>query len=454
MIDSIFKSYDIRGVYPSELDENNAHQIAKAFFSLIKKENPRKNLKLVVGRDMRLSSPQIHERVIAALVESGAHVIDVGLVSTPTFYFAVSYYGYDGGILVSASHNPKQYNGLKMVRSKALPISGDSGIYWMRDLCKGEKFLSSKRQGSLEKKEDVLQKQVEVELAYGAPEKIRDFTIVLDGSNAMGSQYLDALFGHLPCKLIKLNFELDGNFPVHEADPFKDENNRQIQEKVKETEADLGIVTDGDGDRIFFIDNLGKTIDPALIRGLMAKILIRKHPGAKICYDIRPGKITRDMILESGGVPCITKVGHSLIKEQGIKEGAIFAGESSGHFFMKMEHGFYEAPMIVILKLLEEFSQSSMPISEYLAPYQRYFHSGEINFKVSDKEKVMKAVEERYSDGQKNMLDGLTVEYSDFWFNIRPSNTESVLRLNLEAVSEAIMKAKKSEIISIIEQGK
>jgi len=257
-------------------------------------------------------------------------------------------------------------------------------------------------------------------------------------------------FDKLPCELIHINAELDGTFPAHEADPLKDENNKQLQDKVLETGADLGIALDGDADRIFFIDNEGKTIEQSIVRGILAKLFLVKNPGATICYDIRPGKITEDMILENGGKPVVTKVGHSLIKEKAREVGAVFAGESSGHFFVKLPFGIFETPMIVSLFLLQELSEAGKTVSEYIKPLQRYFHSGEINFSVEDKDAVFNKLKEIYKENLKYDFDGVTFEWEDFWFNVRASNTESKMRLNLEARTKEIMEEKRGEISLVI----
>jgi phosphomannomutase len=266
----------------------------------------------------------------------------------------------------------------------------------------------------------------------------------------MGAQYLEELFKHLPCELIKMNWELDGTFPAHEADPLKEENLEDLKKKVLETQADFGITTDGDGDRIFFVDNKGQAIDQSIIRGLLSMIFLKEKPGSKICYDIRPGKITQDLIEANGGIPIVTRVGHSLIKEQTLKEGAYFAGESSGHFFLNMPIGCFEVPVIVTLKLLEYFSQSNQTVADTIRPHKKYFHSGEINSVVADKDIVIANLITKFTDGKLNRLDGITIEYPDFWFNVRGSNTEPKLRLNLEAKSKEIMEIHRDEVLKII----
>ena len=416
----IFKAYDVRGIYPDELDEETAYKIGRAYVTLLQKGNKSKKLTLVAASDMRISSPQLKESLIKGLTDQGADIVDIGLVSTPTFYFAVAYYGYDGGIQVSASHNPKDYNGFKFVRNQAIPVSKDTGIYKIRELVEKNKFSVAEK-GKIIKRKNVLDDQLDHDLKYAKIKKIKSFKVVADPGNAMGAQYIDAIFSKLSCQLIRINFELDGTFPAHQADPFKEENIVDIKKKVLEEKADLGIATDGDGDRIFFIDEKGETVAPQILRGLLAKIFLREKPGETICYDIRPGRITRDMIIENGGRPVVTRVGHSLIKEKMREVNAYFAGESSGHFFLRFEDGCYEAPIVVILKILEELSESGKTFSELIKPYKRYFHSGEINSEIEDKEGKIRELAELFNDSKNiNYLDGITIEYDDFWFNVRP----------------------------------
>lgn len=447
---SIFKAYDIRGIYKKNLDKEIAYQLGQAYLELRKEESDKEKFTIVVAEDMRLSSPKLKKSLIKGLLEAGANVIDIGLASTPTFYFGVANFGYDGGLIVSASHNPPEWNGFKLTREKAIPISGETGINEIRDKIIANKFKPTKNSGKVIEKKDVLETQIKHDFKYADIRKIKPLKVVVDTANGMGAQYIEALFCHLPCELIKMNFKLDGTFPAHEADPIKEENVKDLQKKIIEEKADLGIAIDGDGDRIFFIDNNGKTVEQAIIRAILSKIFLREKPGAKICYDIRPGRITRDIIEENKGIPIVTRVGHSLIKEQTIKEGAYFAGESSGHFFLNMDIGCFEVPTIMILKLLQEFSESKKSVADYIKPFQKYFHSGEINLEVENKDAVLTKIEDKYQDAKINKLDGITVEYSDFWFNVRPSNTESKIRLNLEAKTKELMEKKRDEVLKII----
>ncbi|MBI5222429.1 MAG: phosphomannomutase/phosphoglucomutase [Candidatus Magasanikbacteria bacterium] len=455
----IFKAYDIRGLYPQELDEELAHKIGRAYAQLRKKELGRNRIEIVVGHDMRLSSPALCAEVKRGLMEQGADVVDIGLSSTPTFYFAVSYYGYDGGMLISASHNTSEYNGIKIVRENAAPFGRGAGMEELRDLVKsglpGVVRPRRTKTGLEEKKDGVVDEEVRLCEAFVDLKKIKPMKIALDTANAMGIIYLERMFKDLPrIKLVKINSKLDGTFPAHQADPLQEKNIEDLKELVVAEKADVGIATDGDGDRIFFIDNSGKRIKPEIMRGIIAQTFLRDNPGAVICYDIRPGKITEDMILAAGGKPSVTLVGHSLIKKQMLETGAVFGGESSGHFFVKFPHGVYEAPIIATLRFLEVLSASGLSAAEYIKPLDKYFHSGEINFTVKDKDGVLRQLKEKYSDAEINDLDGLSFTYPNFWFNVRASNTEPLLRLNLEARTSELMKERVREITEIIESVK
>ncbi|MFH1291801.1 MAG: phosphomannomutase/phosphoglucomutase [bacterium] len=447
----IFKAYDIRGIYPKELDEDIAYRVGQAYAELIKAEVKKEEITVVIGHDMRNSSPSLKKEVVRGVIDQGVNVVEIGLASTPTFYFAVAKYGYDGGLQVSASHNPGEYNGFKITRARAVPISGTSGIKEIAEMVEKNEFVASVKKGQVQERDDILSEQIKIALTYVDISKIKPLKIVVDTANAMGAPLIEELFKYLPCELVKMYFELDGSFPNHEADPFKDENNLDLQKKVLEVGADLGIALDGDADRLFIIDNKGKTIEPAMLRGILSKVFLRQYPGAKICYDIRPGRITIDMIEQAGGVPVITSVGHSLVKEKAQEVGAVFAGESSGHFYLKMPYGFFDATDIMILKLLQEFSESGQSVSEFTAPLYRYFHSGEINFEVDDKQAVSDRLQEKYGDHLKYNFDGLSFEFDDFWFNVRASNTENKVRLNLEAVSQQVMEEKTKEVSGVIQ---
>ncbi|MGI5826911.1 MAG: phosphomannomutase/phosphoglucomutase [Patescibacteria group bacterium] len=449
----IFRAYDIRGIYGEDFDDAAAYRIAEAYVALrLKDNNLTKDapLKIAVGGDMRLSSPQLKAEIIKALTANGVVVYDLGLVSTPAFYFATASEKLDGGIMISASHNPKNWNGFKIVRPRAVPVSSDSGLLWMRDWILSEKKLSPRAGGQVYNLSSSAQKQWDHDQKYFSLENIKAQKIVADPANSMGIQYLDIIAANLPGEFIKINSNLDGSFPAHEADPLKPENLQQLQAAVIENKADLGIATDGDGDRIFFVDEKGQLIEPAIIRGLLARSFLKDKPGAKIGYDVRPGKITEDLILASGGQAILTRVGHSLIKEQMLKEDIYFAGESSGHFFLNLPLGCFEMPNIMIMRLLEEFSKAQKPLSEYLKPYRKYYSSGEINCVVKDKKAVFNLVAEKYAPGELSFLDGISVNYPDYWFNVRASNTENKIRLNLEATSPELLAEKREEILALL----
>ena len=448
---SIFKAYDIRGKYPSQLDGELSYKLGRGYAAFILKENP-KAKNIVVGSDMRISSPALKKELVKGLNDSGLNVIDIGLSSSPTFYFAVAYYGYDGGIQVSASHNPKEYNGFKIVREKAFPIGKNTGIFEIRDIILKSEFVKSEKKGEVIEKENVLKDLANDQLSGIDISKIKKFKIVADAANSMGALDMEEIFEEINVDLIRVNFKLDGSFPSHEADPLKKENLELLKEKVMENKADFGITADGDGDRYFFVDEKGNDLRQEVLRGIMAQIELAENFGATVAYDIRPGKITKDMIEEMEGKAIITPVGHSLIKEMMIKNNAIFGGESSGHYFYEKPYGTFEMPAILIAKFLKFLSEKNMPFSEAVKPYQKYFHSGEINFKVKSVAEKLKEIEEKYGDGEINKLDGVTVEYSDWWFNVRGSNTEPVVRLNLEAKTKELMEEKTEEVSDFIKK--
>lgn len=451
--DKIFKAYDIRGIYGQDFDDALAYKLGLAFTELRKNDPdyiPGQKLQFAVGADMRLSSPALKESLLRGIIDSGADAVDLGTVSTPTLYFSVGHFGYSGGLMISASHNPKQWNGFKMVRSKGLPISGETGIHWLKDKITENKFALASRPGQLSVNSDTLKEEISYALSFLSASAMKPLKIVADAANGMGSAYLKPLLSSLPVSLIPLNFEPDGTFPAHEADPLKDENLVQLQQAVINEKADLGIATDGDGDRIFFVDNQGRTINQAIIRGLLAQLFLKKKPGAKIGYDARPGKITVDLIEAAGGWPVVTRIGHSLIKEQMEKEGIFFAGESSGHFYLRGRAGCFEYPSVMIVMLLEYFSDLTTNVADHLNQFNKYFHSGEINRAVNNSEAVFKSLSEKYSDAQIDLLDGITIQYPDYWFNVRASNTEPQMRLNLEAVNPELMAQKRDEVLELI----
>lgn len=452
----IFKAYDIRGVYPTELDENAVSTITKAIFTFFSRDMHKTNLRLVVGCDMRVSSPSLVEVVKKILVESGAEVIDIGLVSTPTFYFAVTHYGYDGGIQVSASHNPKEYNGLKFTKNTPqglIKIGKSTGMEEIKKLVQNKQFITSGTPGKVTKLENVITDEVAKTFQTLRPEEIKPLKVVADAANAMGATYLDALFKKLSCNLIRMNFELDGTFPAHQPDPLQFDTLIELQKRVISEKADLGIAPDGDGDRVFFIDEKGQVIPASVITALVIREMLKKFPGEKVAFDIRSTWTPIKAAKDNGGTYVITNVGHAFITETMHKEHVLFAGESSGHYFFRQTGG-GESALYVILTVLSVMSQENKPISEIIKPLYGSVESGEINFKLDNVEVVkakLEFIQEIYKDGEVSLLDGLSVEYPEWRFNLRASNTEPLLRLNIEGKSKDIVDEKKQKLMQLIQ---
>ncbi len=453
--ENIFKSYDIRGIYPKEINEEFAVSITRAIYKLISDQlSSTKPLTIAVGRDMRLSSPAIFEAVSKTLVELGAKVVDLGIVSTPTFYFAVFKYNYDGGLQITASHNPKEYNGIKIVRRSStglVKIGKNTGMDEIKKMSREGIEIISRGKGSITKKEDVLEEEVQNALRIAGYPEIKKFKIAADAANALGSLYIDALFKAIPGELIKLNFELDGTFPAHQADPLQFETLRDLQKKVMEEKADLGLAPDGDGDRLFFIDEKGQIIQPSLITALVARELLSEKKGETILFDIRYILTPKKIVEEYGGKYEITKVGHAFITEKMHETGAVFAGESSAHYFFR-ETGNAESQLPMILIVLKVMSREGSPLSEIIEGLKRSHESGETNFRVKNALEIIEALKEKYSDAQISTLDGVAVSYKDWRFSLRSSNTEPLLRLNIEHVGKEALEGKKQELLAEIEK--
>ncbi|MBI2338007.1 phosphomannomutase/phosphoglucomutase [Candidatus Daviesbacteria bacterium] len=451
----IFKSYDIRGVYPEELNEEFAVPITRAIYKVISDQlSVTKPLTIAVGRDMRLSSPAIFEAVSKTLVELGAQVIDLGIVSTPTFYFAVYKYGYDGGIQITASHNPKQYNGLKIVRRSPtglVKIGKNTGMSEIKKMSQEGVDIVSRGEGSLTKRDGVLEEEVQNALKIAGYPEVKRFKIVADAANALGALYIDALFKAIPGELIKMNFELDGTFPAHQADPLQPETLVDLQKKVLEEKADFGLAPDGDGDRLLFIDEKGQIIQPSLITALVAKELLSEKKGETILFDIRYILTPKKIVEEYQGKYEITKVGHAFITEKMHETGALFAGESSAHYFFR-ETGNAESQLPMILLVLKVMSREGKPLSEIVEGLKRSHESGETNFRVKNALEIIEALKEKYSDAEISTLDGVAVTYKDWRFSLRTSNTEPLLRLNIEHIGKEGLEDKKQELLAEIEK--
>lgn len=441
---SIFKAYDIRGIYPKDLDEEVIYRIGRAAVILTGAKT------IVVGRDARASSDPLFAALARGITEQGANVVDIGLATTPMLNFSVAEYEeHEAGINVTASHNPKEYNGLKLCYGNALPIGEDTGMADLKKLVLEGEFPTASP-GKIVKK-NILDDYVKKVFGLVDTEKIKSLKVVVDTANAVGAIPLPEIFKNIPCKLIPLYFELDGNFPNHEANPLKEETLENLKKKVLEEGADLGVAIDGDADRIGFVDEKGETVRADLILTLIAKKLLEEKPGELILYDVRSSRVVREEVEAAGGRAEMCRVGHALIKKQMWDNGALLGGEFSSHFYYR---DFYkvESGDLTMLKLLEIISQSGKKFSEIVAPFKRYFHSGEINFKVSDKAGKMKELEEKYGTTASEIshLDGIRLDFPDWWFNVRPSNTEPLLRLNLEAKTKEMMEEKKKELTEII----
>ena len=450
----IFKAYDIRGVYPDQLNEQNTVQIIRAIYKFFKDTIKKDEITVVLSYDMRLSGPQLFETAKKTLLEMGAHIIDTGKVSTPTFYFTVAHYGYDCGIQITASHNPKEWNGMKFVKNSPnglIKIGKTQGMDEIKRMANEGVEFTPKSQGKVTEKpaDEILSDEVENALKLAQNPQLKKFKIVADPANAMGSQYIDAIFKKIPADLIRMNFELDGSFPVHQPDPLDFENLKDLQKKVLEEKADFGLAPDGDGDRLYFVDEKGQVVPATLITALIARELLKEKPGSTILFDIRYIMGSKKIVEEFGGKYEVTKVGHAYITEALSKTGGIFAGESSGHFYYQA-NGNAESQLVTIIIVLKALSEANKPLSEVLKELQRSFESGEFNFKVTNALEILEAVKQKYADGELVTIDGVSVSYPNWRFNIRTSNTEPLLRLNVESFDEKEMQSKRDELIGLI----
>lgn len=449
----IFKAYDIRGIYPTEINEENIEQITRAIYRFFRREiASNKPLTIVLGRDMRLSSPSLFARAKQTLIVEGANVIDIDLVSTPTFYFAVFHYGFDSGIQITASHNPKEYNGIKFVKNSPkglIKIGKSTGMDRIKQMALSNLPAATAKRGSIKRKSNVLTDEVENALSLLNNPKFDTYTIVADPANAMGATYIEALFKRIPGKLIKMNFDLDGSFPVHQPDPLQPKNLVGLQKKVLDEQADFGLAPDGDGDRLFFIDEKGNVVPPTIITSLVARELLKENKGATILFDIRYIFTPQKIVEEFGGVSYITKVGHAFITEALAKTGGIFAGESSAHYYYKA-NGNAESQLATIISVLKVLTEEKKTLSQVVEELRRSFESGEINFKVSNAKEIIDSLKDKYKKGMVSELDGIAISYDDWRFSVRSSNTEPLLRLNIEAYNKDVLEEKEKELVGYI----
>jgi phosphomannomutase len=444
---SIFKAYDVRGLYPSEVNEDAARLIGRGFVSYLNAT------RIGVSRDMRLSSPSVAAAFIDGARSQGADVVDYGMMGTDMMYFAVARDGHDGGAQITASHNPKEYNGIKLVRREAFPLSGDAGISEIRDMILNRTLPAQAQHAGSLTTMDVIHDYVEHVLSFIDPSVVKPFNLVLDAGNGIAGLVAPTLFARLPCRLTTLCFEVDGTFPNHEANPLVEENRRDIVERVVREQADIGIAWDGDADRCFFIDGTGEFIAGDFITALLAESFLLKTPGAKIVYDVRASYAVKDIVAKYGGTALMNRVGHAFFKRRMREEAAVFGGEVTGHYYFR-ENFYADNGFIPALLILELMSRKGQTLNELLQPLrEKYFISGEINTRVGDMRAVQKKIDglaARYADARVYALDGVSAEYPDWHFNVRASNTEPMLRLNLEATTGEVMARKRDEVLAFI----
>jgi phosphomannomutase len=456
----IFKAYDIRGLYGEQIDGEVAQQIGRAFARVLGglAGKPEEQLRVGLGHDMRLSAPELAARYREGLLEEGVHVLDAGMVATEMLYFLVGSRELDGGLMCTASHNPKAYTGAKLVREGALALSGDAGIQDVRRLIEAGISDDGARRarGTLEEI-DLYEEFRAATMRFIDPQPVRaaakTLTLVVDGGNGMAGPMVGPLLHELGLRPIELYFTPDGNFPDHEPNPLLEENRRLIVDQVRAAGADLGIAWDGDADRCFFIDDTGTFVDGDFLTALLARSLLQKaaRRGEAILYDVRASRAVPDTVSDAGGRPYVNRVGHAFFKTRMRAESSLFGGEVSGHYYFR---DFYcaDSGTLPALLTLELLCRGGRKLSELLAPYrERYFISGEINSEVADQQAKIEELSARYADARQSRLDGLSVDYEDWHFNVRPSNTEPLLRLCLESlVSVEDMRRRRDEVLAVI----
>ncbi|MDQ3778368.1 MAG: phosphomannomutase/phosphoglucomutase [Actinomycetota bacterium] len=441
----VFKAYDVRGIYPHELDEDGAYAIGRAY---VEQFEPRR---IAVGRDMRLAAPTMAAATIRGASTAGAEVLDLGLVGTEMVYFAVGDLELDGGIAVTASHNPKEYTGMKIVRRGALPVGGDSGLLEIRDRAVAHGDVSDAETRGRVQEYDVWPAYVERVLSFVDVDAIRPLRVVVDAANGMAGAMLPPVLRRLPIEAVRYYFEPDGSFPNHEPNPLLPENREFIVERTTAEGADFGVAFDGDADRCFFVDDAGEFVPGDFVTALLAELVLEKEPGSKIIYDVRASWAVPETIERAGGTPLINRVGHAFIKHRMREEGALFGGEVSGHYYFR-DFSQADSGVIPFLLMLELLSRRGRKLSDLLGPYRdRYFITGELNTPVADVALKVQELKERFGgEGEVSHLDGISVDAEDWHFNVRPSNTEPLLRLNLEARSEELMERKRDEVLDVI----
>jgi phosphomannomutase len=444
---TIFKAYDVRGLYPGEINEEIAGEIGRGFVSYLGAK------RIAVSRDMRLSSPTIAAAFIEGALAQGCDVVDCGMMATDMMYYAVANAGLDGGAQITASHNPGGYNGIKMVRKEALPLSGDAGLGDIRDMIANGTLPPPAAAPGTRSTRDVLDAYIGHIMAFIDPSVVKPFKVVADAGNGMGGIVARRMFAKLPCRVVEMCYEPDGSFPNHEANPLIEENRAHIVERVLSERADIGIAWDGDADRCFFIDGTGEFISGDFITALLAEAFLMKHPSATIVYDLRASYAVRDTVARYGGTAIMNRVGHAFIKRTMREQDGIFGGEVTGHYYFR-DNFYADNGFIPALLMLELMSKKGQSLAALLEPLRaKYFISGEINTKVASMALVaekLQALERKYAGSRIEKLDGVSVEFDDWHFNVRASNTEPLIRLNLEATTPGRMAEKRDEVLAVI----
>lgn len=440
---AVFRDYDIRGVYPTEINEDIYYVIGRSLADYLKVE------KIAVGFDGRLSSPSLFKAFTEGITESGTDVVDLGLISTEMHYFASGFYHFPANAIISASHNPGEYNGLKIVKAGVIPLHGGYGLPDIKELSLQQKFHAANRKGMITRK-NIMDEWIRHVMTFVDMEKLKPLKVVVDAGNGMGGISWEKLIGKLPIKIIPMYFEPDGNFPHHLADPLKAENLKDLQAAIKRYHADIGIALDGDADRMFVVDESGNSVSGTVTTAILARALLETYGPSPVLYNAVCGRIVPETIKNSAGEPHRVRVGHSYIKEKMKKLNALFAGEHSGHFYFR-DNYYAESSIIAGLIFIQYLSSQDKPLSGVVKQYDIYPTSGEISFKVRDANAVTERIEKKYRDAlSMDHLDGLSVWYKDWWFNLRASKTEPLLRLNIEADNKPVLENRMQPLVALL----
>ncbi len=444
MQENIFKAYDIRGIYPQDLNEELAFKIGRAF--AIHTKRNKGELEVVVGSDMRVSSPQLKEHFIKGVLSEGLDVVDIGLVPIDAVYFAINKLGFKAGVMVTASHNPKEYNGFKMFWQNLEVIRGKDLLAVVKDLPETE----ARGSGSLQER-DIMSEYIQHLLSFVEIDRIKPLRVVVDAGNGMAGKVVPLLERSLPIEVVPLFFDLDGNFPNHPSNPLEPKSKEKIAEMVVAEQADFGIIFDGDTDRLFLYDEKGNFIRADITLLLLAREFLQEEPGATFVYNVICSKIVPEKIAEWGGRAVVSKVGFVNVAEKARQVKAVMGGELSGHYCFR-DNGYGDSGFIAFLKILQLLSHSSERVSELIQPFLKYAKGDEVNIRVDDISGALEKVKKHFADGRQSFLDGVTVEYGNWWVNVRPSNTEPLLRITVEAENQNLLQQKTEEVLAVIKE--